>query len=77
MINASEAKRRTQEVIENDKAEQMSHIESMVEDAISEGKVYVCWDGSLKDTVVTELRSLGYTVERYTQYNEVSYTISW
>ena len=78
MINATEARLRSNITKEKLFDSELNNIQNEIEKAISEGKCYCYYYGKImRLDIKQQLENLGYHVETYTQYNETSYKIKW
>lgn len=75
MINAQEARKKTEKANTLTGKEQWKLIENSIENDISQGFTY--YYGKLQDIIINELKSLGYEIE-YVPTDEGNITvISW
>lgn len=77
MINATEARLRSDASKEKLFNSELNNIQNEIEKAISEGKRYCCYYSKITLDIKQQLENLGYYVETYTQYNETCYKINW
>lgn len=77
MINASEARRKTENNINNCVTKELSEIMEQIDEAIEDGKFSISNDGCLKSETKQRLEELGYKVETGCQYNESYYSVRW
>ena len=75
--SASEANKMTNHVIDSCTTQQLAEIQTLIRDAIADGKFSISEDGCLKPETRNKLEELGYKVETGNQYNESYYSISW
>lgn len=77
MINAQEARQRTELKIQHLTSIETAEVERLIENAIENCEYSVSQDGVLSQSCKKHLESLGYKVETGTQYNEPWYCIKW
>lgn len=78
MINATEARLRSDASKEKLFNSELNNIRNKIKKAISEGKRYCYYFGKIIHLdIKQQLENLGYHVETRTQYNETSYQINW
>ena len=77
MLTASEANKKTKEIIKECLTEELSKLEEQINKAIENGKFSISNDGYLQSETTERLKELGYKVETGSQYNESYYIISW
>ncbi len=77
MLSANEAKKKTQDNINNCITQEFKKIEEQINDAIFEGEYSISNNGRLKHIIKEKLKELGYKIEISSQYNEPYYIISW
>ncbi len=77
MINATEARLKSEAIKEELIKSELNDIQNKIEEAISKGKHYCCYYSKITSDIKQYLENLGYYVETCTQYNETCYKISW
>lgn len=77
MLSASEAKKKSSEILEMGLTEDIRKVEILIETAITEGKFAVIVNGVLKHETTVLLKKLGYVVEVGGRYNEIDTVIKW
>lgn len=77
MITANEAKRITQNNINECMTKELTELEMQIKKAIDEGKFSISNDGVLQQATKRQLEEFGYKVQTGSQYNESYYSISW
>ncbi len=77
MISASEARKKTENNINNCITKELSEIMRQIEKAIANGKFSISNDGYLQSETRKKLEELGYKVEIGSLYNEGYYGVSW
>lgn len=77
MITAREARIKTQDVIDKCLTKELSQIDELIQDAISNGTFEMHSEGSLSETTRKALEANGYTVKTGSQYNQSYYFIKW
>ncbi len=77
MISASEARKKTENNINNCATKELSEIMEKIDRAIANGKFSISDDGYLQSQTRKKLEELGYKVETGSQYNEGYYSVSW
>lgn len=75
MINATEARLRSDNEKEIIKEKQLKNIQNKIEEAISEGKCYCYYYGKMHLDIKQQLENLGYHVEICTQYKSIWNTL--
>ncbi len=77
MISASEARKKTENNINNGTTRELSEIMRQIEKAIANGKFSISNDGYLQSETEQKLEELGYKIKTGSQYNESYYSVSW
>ncbi len=77
MISASEARKKTENNINNCATKELSEIMKQIDKAIANGNFLISNDGYLQSQTRKKLEELGYKVETGSQYNEGYYSVSW
>lgn len=77
MITAREARIITQDIIDKWLTKELSQINELIQEAISEGKFEIHNEGTLSETTREALEQNGYTIKTGTQYNQSYYFIKW
>ncbi len=77
MISASEARKKTENNINNGTTRELSEIMRQIEKAITNGKFSISNDGYLQSETEQKLEELGYKIKTGSQYNESYYSVSW
>ncbi len=77
MINATEARLRSNITKEKLFDSELNNIQNKIKEAILEGKCYCYYYSKITSDIKQQLENLGYYVETSTQYNETCYKISW
>ncbi len=78
MISATEARLRSDAKKEELFKNKLNDIQNKIEEAILEGKHYCYYySNTMPLNIKQQLENLGYYIESHTQYNEISYKISW
>ena len=77
MLAANEAKRQTQNNIDNCATQELDKIDKQITEAISNGKFSICNDGTIQPKTREMLESLVYKVQTGSQYNEAYYSVNW
>ena len=77
MMLASEAARKSNEVIKRHETEELKKIDALIEKEVMSGRRYVSYDGTISKNARAELERLGYKVEVGSQYNEGYVMIEW
>ncbi len=77
MISASEARKKTENNINNCATKELSEIMEKIDKAIANGKFSISNDGYLQFETEQRLEELGYKIKTGSQCNESYYTVSW
>jgi len=77
MISASEARKKTENNINNCVTKELSEIMEKINKAIANGKFSISNDGYLETETERRLEELGYKIKTDSQYNESYYSVSW
>ena len=77
MISASEARKKTENNINNCATKELSEIMQEIDEAIEDGKFSISNDGYLQSKTKQRLEELGYKVKTGSQYNESYYSVNW
>lgn len=77
MLSASEAKKKTQDSINDRVTKELDKLNKQIDKAIARGSFSISNDGILQSETSKRLESLGYRVQTGSQYNESYYNISW
>lgn len=77
MISASEARKKTENNINNCITKELSEIMEQINEAIEDGKFSISNDEYLQSETKQRLEELGYKVKTGSQYNESYYSVSW
>ena len=77
MLSATDANKKTNEIINKRFSNEFKEIEEQINDAIQAGRFSITRDGCVHSTIKEELERLGYKVETGNQYNEYYHSISW
>lgn len=77
MITAREARIKTKDVINKCLTKELSQINELIQEAISEGEFEIHNEGTLSETTRKALEENGYTIKTGSQYNESYYFIKW
>lgn len=77
MLSAGQARKLSEgyqsAIVENE----LRRTGAAINEAAGQGKTSVCLDGTLSKPTEQILKSLGYTIERGSQYNQSYFLISW
>lgn len=77
MILAHEAKKKTEETINNETFKELALLEKEIKEAISNGEYRICHEGSISKETEKKLVEFGYQVSHDSQYNESYVIIRW
>ncbi len=77
VINAKEARQKTENNINNCATKELSEIMEKIEKTIANGKFSISNDGYLESETEQRLEELGYKIKTGSQYNESYYSVSW
>lgn len=77
MISADKAKRMAKQITENCVSEELSRVETLISEAVKEGRFSVCGEGCMQKATKHELERLGYKVEMGSQCNDSYFSVSW
>lgn len=77
MINAAEARKRTEENLEKGLTKELQKVSKLINEAIELGISRVCIDGTLGIETTNQLKKIGYRVETAGRYNESGAIITW
>ncbi len=77
MISAIEARKKTENNINNCVTKELSEIMEKINKAITNGKFSISNDGYLETETEQRLEELGYKIKTGSQYNESYYSVSW
>ena len=75
--SAEEARRSVENGVYEKALEQMAKIQTLIFEAISNGKQTVSGDGTLEPSVKKVLEEKGYRCSAGSQYNETYWSVSW
>ena len=77
MIYAHEAKKKTEEIINNEVFKELALLEKEIKEAINRGEYKICHEGTISPEVKKKLIEFGYQVKTDSSYNENYVVISW
>lgn len=77
MISSDEARKKTENNINNCVTKELSEIMEKIDKAIVNGRFSISNDGYLESQIRKKLEEFGYKVETGSQYNESYYSVSW
>lgn len=77
MMLASEAAKKSDEVIRNHLTDELKRIDFLIDRAVMSGERRVSFDGNLSKNARAELERLGYKVKTGSQYNQEWVIIEW
>lgn len=77
MIDAREARKRAQNNLVSNAANELSLIDALITEAVSKGEYFIVYGGPMQARVREKLDELGYKVEIDSQYNDVCFIVSW
>ena len=65
------------QITENCVSEELSRMETLISEAVKEGRFSVYGEGHMQEATKQELERLGYKVEMGSQYNDSYFSVSW
>lgn len=77
MIRASEAAKKSDEVIREHLTDELKKIDSIIKKAVMSGERHASFGGNISKNARAELERLGYKVETGSQYNQWWVSIEW